>query len=74
MEKYGQPNDAIINNLRNEEAQLMTQIQNFMCNPEKVADQRGQLSHLEARLAQVRGTITEFDLKDYLSDKEGHEF
>lgn len=69
MEKYGQPNDVIIMNLRNEEAQLMCQIQNIMNSPEKRAE-HSNLSHLESRLCQVRNAITEFDLKDMM----GREF
>jgi uncharacterized protein YigA (DUF484 family) len=63
MEKYGQSNDAMIDSLRNEEGQLMIQIQTLMSSSEKNASTNSELNRFTTRLAQVRGTITDFDLR-----------
>lgn len=63
MEKYGQSNDSMIDSLRNEEGQLMIQIQTLMSSSEKNASTNNELNRFTTRLMQVRNTITDFDLR-----------
>lgn len=56
QEKYGVDKDALLQNLQNEEAQLMQQIQRFLSDPEKTASDR---QVVEDRLYQVRNKIAE---------------
>ena len=62
MEKLGVDQTELLENLRNEEANLMQQMQTILSGSahEKVAADR---SNIETRLGQVRSKITELDLK-----------
>lgn len=58
MEKYGAENQTLLDGLRDEEAQLMQQMQSLMSDKTKTAADKSQL---ENRLQQVRHKITELD-------------
>lgn len=59
MEKVGIDKETLLNNLRNEEANLMSAMSQAMSDRTKTAEDRSQL---EMRLQQVRHKITELDL------------
>lgn len=66
MEKYSQDNQTLRENLINEEAQLMQQVQRFLSTSEKTASEEAQNQQIHNRLQQVRSKITELDLgKNY---------
>jgi hypothetical protein len=62
MEKYGQRSEDLVAGLRVEEASLINQIQSAMGSSMKYANHR-TVAPLETRLAQVRATIRDHDLK-----------
>ena len=59
MDKYGVQNEVLHEGLRNEEANLMQEMQAIMTGGEKTASQRADV---EAKLAAVRAKISELDL------------
>jgi hypothetical protein len=59
MEKLGVQKEILYSELRDEEANLMQQIQGLFGDMEKNAEDR---SRIEARLIQVRNKITELDM------------
>lgn len=61
MNKYAVTNEVLHEELRNEEANLMQQMQAIMANPAKVAYDQ---SAIESKLQQVRAKITELDTKN----------
>lgn len=61
MEKLGVRKEILHEDLRNEEANLMQQLQKIMSDPTKTASDR---SSIELRLNQVRNKLTELDLKN----------
>lgn len=63
MEKYSQDDDTLLLGLRDEEAQLMVKMGQFMSMGEKTASEQHQMGSVESRLGQVRAKITELDTK-----------
>lgn len=61
MEKLGVKKEILHEDLRNEEASLMQQLQKIMSDPTKTASDK---SGIELRLNQVRNKLTELDLKN----------
>ncbi len=62
MEKYSQDDQGLRDNLINEEAQLMQQVQRYMGLIEKTASEETQYQHIHNRLQHVRQKITDIDL------------
>jgi len=58
MEKYGVSKEVLHEDLRNEEATLMQQLQNILFDGEKTATDR---SRLETRLQNIRSKLSELD-------------
>jgi predicted nuclease with TOPRIM domain len=61
MEKVGVSPEVLYSELRDEEAQLMQQVQEMLFDGEKTASER---SAVESKLQAVRQRITELDLKN----------
>ena len=61
MEKMGVSKEVLYSELRDEEAQLMQKMQEYIFDGEKTASEK---SILENKLQAVRQKITELDLKN----------
>lgn len=64
MEKLGVSSQALIDNLRKEESELMMLMADYMSAP---LDKKSSIdrNELDRRLAEVRQKITEIDLKNF---------
>lgn len=63
MEKYAVEDNVLIDGLRDEEHQLMLKVASHMSRGEKNAADESEYNRAEARLQQIRGKITEHDLR-----------
>ncbi len=61
MEKFGVEIDSHKQGLLIEESRLMTQINNFMASPEKMASEEATYYATQSRLSDVRCKINELD-------------
>jgi hypothetical protein len=64
MEKYGVGGDELTLALRNEEAELMQKMAGLMSRHTKTAAEEAEAQRVQARLQEVRGKLTEIDLKN----------
>lgn len=61
MDKFGVSNEVLHEELRNEEARLMQEMQYILTDHTKTASDR---SAIEAKLQSIRSKITELDTKN----------